>query len=531
MKQTKKGFTLVELLVVIAILAILATVSVVGYTAFIQKAHQSNDRTLVAQLNMAVTRVDGGEYQSMQEVVDAVKAQGFDVAKMQATAKDQAILWDMTNQEFFYSADEERTESEIWVVAEEVSEVYSTYYIGSANIDTTASTNICIYTEGTDLTVNAPNANVEHYGEVANLTIDAVASNSYHEHGKVTGLATIKSGRLVVEESGVIAQIVVTSTSVSLEGEFGVVMGSADVLDSLGDVDGKKAEVNNVEALETAEVYNETTKSFQSLADAIAQGGTINLLKDIQIVGNSIYKINKGITVVFDLNGHVLSGVAGESTTSAVITNYGTLTIKDSIGGGKITAYALTPDGKPIPEYASNTITNEATLILESGTIECTITAGGACYAVDNKGVFTMNGGALVGARCALRIAKYNQDNVEFKMNNGTITAPTPAWIQLPGSNAADAPSINVQINGGILQSTKPSSEDNDVIYTYSFGNSHANTYITINGGQFLGGMVSIGSGYKGNAPTLTIQGGTFEYDVVQWLENDESKVLYEANK
>ncbi|MBQ2804298.1 MAG: prepilin-type N-terminal cleavage/methylation domain-containing protein, partial [Clostridia bacterium] len=44
MKQTKKGFTLVELLVVIAILAILATVSVVGYTAFIQKAHQSNDR-------------------------------------------------------------------------------------------------------------------------------------------------------------------------------------------------------------------------------------------------------------------------------------------------------------------------------------------------------------------------------------------------------------------------------------------------------------------------------------------------------
>lgn len=41
MKNTKKGFTLVELLVVIAILAILATVSVVGYTSFVQKADES----------------------------------------------------------------------------------------------------------------------------------------------------------------------------------------------------------------------------------------------------------------------------------------------------------------------------------------------------------------------------------------------------------------------------------------------------------------------------------------------------------
>jgi prepilin-type N-terminal cleavage/methylation domain-containing protein len=40
--KTKKGFTLVELLVVIAILAILATATIVGFTAFTQKAKQSN---------------------------------------------------------------------------------------------------------------------------------------------------------------------------------------------------------------------------------------------------------------------------------------------------------------------------------------------------------------------------------------------------------------------------------------------------------------------------------------------------------
>lgn len=50
MRNNKKGFTLVELLVVIAILAILASVAVVGYTAFIEKAEQSNIDTEIHQI-------------------------------------------------------------------------------------------------------------------------------------------------------------------------------------------------------------------------------------------------------------------------------------------------------------------------------------------------------------------------------------------------------------------------------------------------------------------------------------------------
>ena len=53
--KKKDGFTLVELLVVIAILAILATVSVVGYTSFIQKATISTDESAITQLNKYVT--------------------------------------------------------------------------------------------------------------------------------------------------------------------------------------------------------------------------------------------------------------------------------------------------------------------------------------------------------------------------------------------------------------------------------------------------------------------------------------------
>ena len=54
MKNTKKGFTLVELLVVIAILAILASVAVVGYTAFIDRAKESNAKTEAHQIDAAI---------------------------------------------------------------------------------------------------------------------------------------------------------------------------------------------------------------------------------------------------------------------------------------------------------------------------------------------------------------------------------------------------------------------------------------------------------------------------------------------
>ncbi len=49
-----KGFTLVELLVVIAILAILATVSVVGYTSFIERAELSNAETEAHQVKSSI---------------------------------------------------------------------------------------------------------------------------------------------------------------------------------------------------------------------------------------------------------------------------------------------------------------------------------------------------------------------------------------------------------------------------------------------------------------------------------------------
>jgi len=272
--------------------------------------------------------------------------------------------------------------------------------------------------------------------------------------------------------------------------------------------------------------FTEEVSNATELADALANGTSVSLTDDITVTSTLV--LPKDAKAVIDLNGHDLSYAVSNSGASAIINNKGDLTI---VGNGTISFVAENPDLNAIPSYATNTITNTGTLTIGEGVTVTNGSDGGASYAVDNHGTFILNGGTLIGDRCALRIAKFNQDNVKFVMNSGLVQAKTPAWIQLPGSDSSVAPTITVEINGGTMQSTKTTSSDNDVLYTYSFGNSHANTRITINGGEFLGGTVSIGSGYKGDAPALTIAGGTFEYDVLQWLAGDTSSILYAANK
>ena len=77
-KNNKKGFTLVELLVVIAILAILASVAVVGYTAFIDKAKESNATSEAHQIDTsieaALMTLEVGDIVKVTDDIGVVKA-------------------------------------------------------------------------------------------------------------------------------------------------------------------------------------------------------------------------------------------------------------------------------------------------------------------------------------------------------------------------------------------------------------------------------------------------------------------------
>lgn len=108
MKNNKKrGFTLVELLVVIAILAILATVSVVGYTSFIESANVAVDEDLVAQLNnfLAAYKVNNTEditadnaWEVTQEILEL---SGLDkINGLVPKSKDNHFYFNVQEQEY-----------------------------------------------------------------------------------------------------------------------------------------------------------------------------------------------------------------------------------------------------------------------------------------------------------------------------------------------------------------------------------------------------------------------------------------------
>ena len=101
-RNSKKGFTVVELVIVIAIIAILAAVLIPTFAALIQKANVSKDTQLVKNLNTALA-IDGKNHPTMQSALDAASEAGFDIQKINRNAQmDNEIIWDSVNDVFCY---------------------------------------------------------------------------------------------------------------------------------------------------------------------------------------------------------------------------------------------------------------------------------------------------------------------------------------------------------------------------------------------------------------------------------------------
>ena len=325
-------------------------------------------------------------------------------------------------------------------------------------------------------------------GADSNITIqNNVANNSGDDDGEVIRATSIAAG-------------VITSVKNNSWGA-GIVVN-----DELKDqnVGAPVVEVSNNDALKAA----------------IANGGTVILANDI-ISENTTVTINKGSDVTIDLNGKTLAGVNTVSGTSALIKNTGTLNIT---GNGTITVLAENPDTdwnpEGFPTYASNTISNSGSLTIGEGVrIENQTAAGGASYAIDNYAgaTLTVNGGEIIqsGGDVAIRMntASATAEN-KVVINGGTISGRRAIWIHLAGGSSATAPKITLEINGGNLSGTQM------CIYSYSYGNSFANTSVTITGGTF-NGDVQFGGGYKGDKETVIVNGGTFNGELGRWLEND----------
>ena len=350
MKKTRKAFTLVELLVVIAILAVLATVGIVGYTSFTKKAKESNDRSVIAQLNLALqaNETTDGKPETMYEALRVVESAGFVVENLTPDSDGYDYVYDMSTNRFALMnnttvvagpTDKDFSEEgvNLWqFVAPNgtLSNTRSNYLkngwsgslptistgidfgnntdITSVNYSNTgAGKSVVLRTMGNlcVLTINAPSDHVDHYGYAKTTNVVAVnSSNSYHEFGTSNALV-VSAGKVVIEETGVVFALSETDGSTAtVSNNGGNVMQST--VDSV--VASTTFEINSLSQLES---FRDATNSGETFA-----GKTVNLNVNISLtkgwkpISNYYRKNNtdKWFEGTFNGNGHTISGLTNE---------------------------------------------------------------------------------------------------------------------------------------------------------------------------------------------------------------------------
>ena len=243
MNKNRKGFTIVELVIVIAIIAILAAVLIPTFASLIAKANVSVDTQLVRNLNNALAqeKAGGENIKTMDDALKMTKSAGYDIDTIVSKSgnniawdskNDRFVLIDPNNNTYIYPTENGAGSQTIanpvdfFVIYNEVpaveSQKYSVYLSKNATVagpitvkvvfdageNTAVSTvkyssdsaqTVIIRTNGGSLTVSAPNGVVDRYGYCDLLDVQAVKSTSLHEYG-TSSMVSINSGRVVFEK-------------------------------------------------------------------------------------------------------------------------------------------------------------------------------------------------------------------------------------------------------------------------------------------------------------------------------------------
>lgn len=531
-KNLKKGFTIVELVVVIAVIAVLAAVLIPTYKDLVNSAHESKDTQLVRNLNTALT--SGEKHETMADALAAAASYGYNIEKINASATDKEILWDSVNDLFCYYDTEnakvsyvpkfeptaEVKDYQYWTISDAVSEKFSTYYIGTeSEVNTTkgfdagtSSVSVVNYTNDGEaqnvvirtnnefgkLTINAPLDEVVHYGAVGDLDIVAVKMGSYNEHGAVNGVATLTYGKINVKNEGKISVIIANpvdasdvALDVAADGHVGALFANNTTIVTNLNVPGvKNAEVvsdGTLEAFSNKVCFVKTARGtvyyddIQAAINAATGETTIVMLKSVSYsnVTTSQLKVNAGKNIILDLNGNVIEAKLDNAKTVNLIQVcgstsgadvYAQLTIKDSSAGA---------DGIGAGELRTVELYNSDPMNVSASVIS-----------VQRNGKVVIESGKIINnnANCA-----YGAYAIDVLTNTGAQNA----WLT---------------VNGGLVQSA-----------TYrairAFCNSRTGTvYITVNGGVVRSGNNNAiwiqdptGSVVTPGLGSLTINGGTVE--------------------
>lgn len=366
----KRGFTIVELIIVIAVIGILAAVLIPTFSSLIRKAQVAADQTLIKNLNTALAMDTTSKHETMTQALEATKANGFDVEKIESRATENKIVWDSLNDCFAYiesgktaptyipdSQPNGKAENyQLWVIVRDgvADENYSSYFAGTElttdiiagkgvdvganegvnvtynNADGVNKQDVVIRTNGGLLTINgksgADGDTVHHYNYADVVNVVSIGTHSYYENG-AANFTRVESGHYVANENATISNLHIAGNDVKVE-----------VKNDIGLKVTKETTVTSVNIKVNNQIFNENIEEktienvenfakdlgekivakvgevrFTSLEEAAANaknGDTIELTKNIDFTNKYKYGDNCVINLTaktLDLCGHSIT--------------------------------------------------------------------------------------------------------------------------------------------------------------------------------------------------------------------------------
>lgn len=445
MNKNRKGFTIVELVIVIAIIAILAAVLIPTFASLIAKANVSADTQLVRNLNTALTteKAGGENNKTMNDALKMAKNAGYDIDRIVSKSgnnigwdskNDRFVLIDAKNDTYIYPTDAGSNAQKVqnavdyFVIYKEIptEQKYSIYLskdatladgtvtvsvgfdagentnVKTVNYSNAAEMNVIIRTNGGTLTVDGAESSVDHYGAANLIDIEKVKDASFHEFGSAA-VVTVTSGRFVAESTAKVLRVHAAASTAKLAEVSGanvveytkadgvnvtVENSTKEVTEASETLDAIKNTGKNTELVAeggVAEINGIQFKDLQSAFTAAKDGDTIKVLDDIDLA--LTVSLEHDFNVTLDMNGKTLTNtkdIWSDANWSLVSVKSGNLTIT---GNGTFKAkendcYALDlQDGSKCTIENGIFVSNVHAVYV----LEGTLTVNGGTYSVVQK--------------------------------------------------------------------------------------------------------------------------------------------------
>ena len=360
----KKGFTIVELVIVIAVIGILTAILVPTFVNLTNKANKAADESLVTSLNkaLAIEENEPGNEKNvtMHNAVLDLENEGYKLSQL-VTKSGQDLVWSMDENRFHlddgsYSganfwkiyhkaadidgkfsayAGHDWPEADASVTLEKtgfdvgfnegIAKVVFDHSTGTSAVDVTIRTNsVSAETSDANLTVNAftdatSSDTIRHYGLAGYVHVIQGGAHSFHAHSTI-GFAKVEKGRFVADAGAVVKQAYVTDPEALLTKEGNGVYenvpyaateaikdGHAGVplqYDSEATEEGIK-EAGIEEVTPAPEVEGDPIENFDDLKAAFAEAGShAYYFADDILMAEAISCAVETINLTIDLNGH-----------------------------------------------------------------------------------------------------------------------------------------------------------------------------------------------------------------------------------